>query len=248
MIGMGETLLKGKLPVTYAIPYTAQLEQLKALLDHYHLSKVTLAGLSYGGGIGIAFTTTYPTRVQSLLVMAPFTEALKGMDQWIRQQVAYTRITFPLNPATDDELYDYFLRQFIYTYYPSLEPSVLENSYKLEAVYRMVQGIRHYPTLADSAHLPPHSVHLIVAKQDQYIEKEVHDRFWQAVPPAARMSRVDVNHSEHKIPESAPAFAAAWTLAILKGNPEIRGGREFIGSTKSLTATSGELILDLQNP
>jgi pimeloyl-ACP methyl ester carboxylesterase len=248
MIGMGNTLLKGRLPVDFEIPFTAEVELLQNLLDHYQLRRVFLAGLSYGGGIGIAFTTRHPAYVQALVLMAPYTEPLKGMDDWIKEEITATRISYPFNPYSDDELYDYYLRQFIYQFYPSLEPSTVENPYKLEGVFRMVQGIRHYDSVADAAHLPTNSVHLLQGAKDQYIEPAALDRFWQGVPQTSRMSRVVIDQSEHKIPESTPAFAAAWTLAILHGRPELSGGREFSGTASALTATSGNLVLDLHQP
>lgn len=231
MIGMGRTLLEGPLPVDYAIPYHHQVELTRQLMDHFRIRKAFLAGLSYGGAIAVAFGAAHPNRVEQLILMAPFTEPLQGMDTWIKGQIAATRITFPLNPATDDELYDFFLRQFVFTSYPPLEPSVLENPYKLEAVFRMVQGIRKYDTLRDAGRLPRLSTHLLVARQDQYIQVDVLDRFWKHVPRSARASRIDISVSHHKIPETIPTFAAAWTHEILSRRPELSRGLEFEGST-----------------
>ena len=64
--------------------------------------------------------------------MAPYTQPLKGQDDWIKQQISVTRMQFPFNPYSDEQLYDYFLRQICFSTYPSLEPIVLENPYKLE--------------------------------------------------------------------------------------------------------------------
>ncbi len=246
MIGMGQTLLAGELPVNYKISHSDQVQTIKELMDHFRIKKAYVAGLSYGGAIGIAFGTAHPEMLVELILMAPFTEPLKSMDQLIRQQIAATRITFPLNPATDDELYDYFLRQFIYANYPSLEPSVVENPYKLEGIFRMVQGVRKFDTLKAARRLPAGSTHLVVADQDQYIKKEVHDRFWQAVPAASKLSRIDISQSEHKIPEAIPAFAAAWTFEILNHRKELSQGLFFQGNTRDFNAKSGNLEIALQ--
>ncbi len=40
---------------------------------------------------------------------------------------------------SDDDLYDLFLHQIVYATYPQAEPIVLENPFKLEATYRLVQ-------------------------------------------------------------------------------------------------------------
>jgi pimeloyl-ACP methyl ester carboxylesterase len=246
MIGMGRTLLKGSLPVMSTISYKDQVELTRDLMGTLGIRKAYIAGLSYGGAVAVAFATKHPELVEQVILMAPFTEPLKTMDQWIRIQVAQTRFTFPLNPATDDELYDYFLRNFIYATYPGLEPSVLENPYKLEAIFRMIQGIRHYNTLRDAGNLPLASTHLVVANQDQYIELEVMERFWDAVPSSARASRINITRSEHKIPENIPAFSAAWIHEIIRGRPELRQGAVFEGNTSDFSARSGSTNIRLQ--
>jgi pimeloyl-ACP methyl ester carboxylesterase len=246
LIGMGDTLLRGALPVNYAIPYSDQVELTAAVMSRLGVRKAFVAGLSYGGGIAVAFAAAHPERVEQLILMAPFTEPLKAMDSYIQGEVTANRLAFPLNPASDDELYDFFLRQFIYQAYPALEPSVLENPFKLEGIFRMVQGIRKYDTLKDARALPPGSTHLLVADQDQYIQKEVHDRFWRAVPPAARASRIDISVTEHKIPEAIPAFAAAWTAEILRRRPELNQGRSFEGHAQEMTARSGSVSIPLR--
>lgn len=245
MIGMGETLLNGKLPVSYAIPHSAQVELTKKLMDHFGIRKAYIVGLSYGGAIAVAFAQEYPAQVEQLILMAPFTEPLTKMDTYIRGQVRATRLMFPMNPATDDELYDFYLRQFIYAVYPSLEPTVLENPYKLEAIFRMIQGIRKVNTLGSARRLPDHSTHLIVADQDQYLQKDMLDRFWNAVPRAARASRIDITQTEHKIPEAIPDYAAAWTLEILSGRNELNRGLSFQGNTYDFSAKAKDVEISL---
>jgi pimeloyl-ACP methyl ester carboxylesterase len=247
MRGMGKTLLEGRLPVNYAIPHTDQVNHLKAILDLLGLKRVHLVGLSYGGGIGIAFAEKHPRMVDKLVLMAPFTEALESQDASIKKQIAWTRITFPLNPASDDELYDYFLRQTIYTTYPAAEPMVLENPYKLEAIFRMVQGIRKFKATEFLSNLPAGSVHLMVANQDQYIPQPVMDRFWAALPKAARASRINISYTEHKIPEAIPAFAATWVNETFSNNT-LSGGKIFSGDAQGFEARSGTLRINLPRP
>ncbi len=80
MIGMGDTLLNGKLPVSYSITHAAQVKLLQNLLDHFKIRQASLVGLSYGGAIAIAFADAHPTRVSRLVLMGPLTEPLTGMD------------------------------------------------------------------------------------------------------------------------------------------------------------------------
>lgn len=247
MKGMGKTLLNDPLPVDYAISHSNQVDDLKALLDKLGLKKVELVGLSYGGGIGIAFAKAYPNYVSRLILMAPFTEALEDQDKMIKRQIQATRIAFPYNPASDDELYDFFLRHTIYTTYPLAEPIVLENPFKLEAVFRMVQGIRRFKAEEVVKNFPQVPVHLMVANQDQYIPQSVMDRFWAALPDRNRASRINISRSEHKMPEAIPGYGAAWVMEILK-NPDVADGKIFDGNAQHFRAKSGELEISLPRP
>lgn len=208
MDGMGQTLIKYG-PKNGPYPYQNQVEDLYLLLKKLEVKKpYNLVGLSYGGGIGAGFAFKYPKLVNKIVLMAPYTQPLKDQDTWIKGQIAVTRLQFPLNPASDDELYDFFLRQISFATYPMVEPIVLEHPYKLEAVFRMTQGIRHFDVSA-SAHLfPKNSVYLVMAQQDQYIPAEVLENFWNQIPDESKVEKIYVPWSEHKIPEARPVMAA----------------------------------------
>lgn len=208
MDGMGQTLLKYKMPDS-PYPYQEQVSDLDDLLKTLKMkAPYNLVGLSYGGGIGAMYTAIYPRKVKNAILMAPYTEALAQQDNWIKLQVALTRLQFPFNPYSDDAIYDYFLKQVCYTTYPFAEPIVLENPYKLEAVFRMTQGIRKLKVADYVSKFPKNSVTLVMAENDQYIPEEVLENFWKIVPASAKAGKILVQNSEHKIPEAQPAKAA----------------------------------------
>lgn len=218
MDGMGKTLLRhGVKPEPYA--YTDQVEDLYSLLKTIELkAPYNIVGLSYGGGITAAYSYKYGKTVKNAVLMAPYTEALEQQDAYIKFQVALTRLYFPFNPATNDQIYDYYLRQICYTTYPLVEPVVLENPLKLEAVFRMTQGIRKFRAADEAERFPKNTVHLIIAEKDQYIPREVLTKFWEAVPAQAKASLTILEGSEHKIPESKPAEAANIIESIVNGS------------------------------
>lgn len=227
MKGMGQTLLNDGYQYE-SINIENQVDDLAALLQTLKIqAPYHLVGLSYGGGIGLAFTAKFPKSVKNLVLMAPYTEPLETQDQWIRSQIWYVRKVFPFNPASDDELYEYFLKQIIYSTYPSAEPIVLEHPYKLEGVYRMVQGIRKWTSAQAVNFLPASSVHLMVAGQDQYVPRKVMTAFWESVPESAKASYILVNNAEHKIPEDIPRFSANWTAQIVLGNQLLNQNKQF---------------------
>lgn len=208
MSGMGQTLLRyGVRSSPYF--YTEQVLELNQLLKKLKVPKpYNLVGLSYGGGIALAYAQQYPANINKIVAMAPYTAPLEGQDSWIKQQIAVTRSMFPYNPASNDELYDYFLKQIVYSSYPALEPIVLENPIKLEATFRLTQGIRKFSALENIDRLPDHSVYLVIAENDQYIPAGILDSFWEEIPERARIEKIIVQNSEHKIPEAVPADAA----------------------------------------
>lgn len=227
--GQGQTLLKYA-PVLAPIPVQNQVEDLKVLLDVMNLKgPYNIAGLSYGGGVVAGFAAAYPSLVNNLIMMAPFTRPLDGQDSWIKAQIWATRQIFPYNKMTDDDLYDFYLHQIVYATYPQAEPIVLENPFKLEATFRLVQGIRKFRPIDLTGSIPHRSLHLMIARQDQYINTGVLDEYWDAVPEAARASRLYINGSEHKMVEAVPNFTAAWVYQIISGNKKLFEGRDFEG-------------------
>lgn len=225
--GMGQSLLKYA-PSMAPYPVEQQIDDTRTILMAAGLRPpYNFAGLSYGGGIAMGYALKYPREIRNLILIAPYSERLRDQDRTIETQINATRIMFPANPATDDELYDWFLHQIIYATYPAAEPITLENPYKLEAVYNLVRGIRKFKPVDHAAQLPPSTVHLMQAAQDQYIPVDVLHKLWDMTNPAARMSYVYVYETEHKMPEAIPEFTAKWTWQILKGNPLLRGGTKF---------------------
>lgn len=245
--GMGKSLLRYA-PSVGPYPYEQQARDLKTLMNAARLpAPYSFVGLSYGGGIGLAYALMFPRDLRHLILIAPYTEALASQDQSILRQVRMARAAWPYNPASDEDLYDFYLRQTVYGSYPASEPIVLENPFKLEGVYNLVRGIRKFRAI-DSAHLLPRgTVHLVTAVSDQYIPTAVLEKFWSRVAPMARMSRIRVFQTEHKIPEAVPEFAAAWTWQILKGNPLLSGGRDFEGWPYRMIVKTGGREIPLED-
>lgn len=228
-MAMGQTLLKYA-PITAAVQIEDQARDLHSLVQALKIeSKLNLAGLSYGGGLAMVYCQLFPENVNKLILMAPFTQPVEEQDKWIRSQIWYIRIMQPWNSATDDELYDYFLKTLVYTSYPIAEPIALENPFKLEGIFRLVQGIRKWNAGLSLSSFPEKSVNLIIAENDQYVKRPVLDAFWKSVPISARASYMVIRNSEHKIPEAVPRFAAAWIQEILNDNRTILEKQSFEG-------------------
>lgn len=215
MEGMGQTLLKYA-PIKAIIPITTHVKDLHVLLKKLKIPKpYNILGLSYGGGVAIAYGLKYPSFVNHLILMAPYTKPIEKVDQYIKNQVAATRLMNPFNPYTDDEVYEFYFRQFVYMTYPQQEPIVLENPYKLEAVFRLSQGTGAFVPSEHVANLKvPAS--LLIPEKDQYFKPAEYMEFWNLFPVKSRANLFLVKGAEHKIPESQPALAAKIVQKILE--------------------------------
>lgn len=225
--GMGKTL-EADGAVTDVIRIEDQARDLNLLTQKVGLTgKLNLVGLSYGGGLAIAFAKNYSSRINKAILISPYTGPIEKQEIYIQAQIAWTRITFPYNPATDEELYAYFLRNIVYFVNPYSEPTMLRSPLKPEAVFQMTQGIRKYDVKSAAALFPKKSVHLVIAGSDQYIPRPMLENFWTSLCSDARASKMIIDYSEHKIPEAFPQFNAQWVNMIMQETPGINDGLSY---------------------
>lgn len=242
--GMGKTLEKNG-PVKTVIPLAQQVEDLYQLMGVLNISRAHLVGLSYGGALGIAFAAVHPEKVEALIPLAPYVRPLEQQDRMLQQKVVTHHMMHPTDKRSDDEIYDQYLHDYIFQYYPIYEPTVKEHPWRLEAVFQMVVGIRHLDILALARKIEIAPVHMVTADKDQYVPKKDHEDFWRSLSARVQVSRLNILGSEHKIPEAQPKFAAAWIKQIVTGNGQIKNGRSFVGDPVTHKATSGQDVIAL---
>lgn len=229
-VGMGKTmeLTQG---LHHPVTITEQVHDLNALLDALAIhEKIHLLGLSYGGGVAIEFTATYPSRVETLIPMAAYTAALPAQVKQIMAQIAWTRMWMPWDKRTDAELYSMYLKQTVYMTYPLSEPIVLENPWKLESVYNLAEGATSFNAEFFINQLPAGVLYQIDARKDQYIPPDIPQAFWNKVPAHIRASRMILDMSGHKIPEAFPIFAANYVKHIIARDPRLQDGKTWAGN------------------
>lgn len=154
-----------------------------------------------------------------------YQKALHSMD-WM---TTLNNETLP-DPNDFEAVYDFYLRILIYTTYWIPEPGVLENPFKLEGIFRMVQGVKEWNAHDIAARLPDHKIHAIAALQDEHVKIDRMDAFWDKIPDRAKASYLHLNMSQHKVPTQWPRSTAAWILQILNRNPELQRGFTFEGN------------------
>ncbi len=245
MVGMGETLLANA-PANYEIPFDDQIQDLKDLHTVLKIPGPTfLAGLSYGGGMVLDYLALYPDDFTQFIAMSPFLARLPEQDKWIKDKVEWNHILYPFDPRSDEELYNWYLQVLINSTYPAAEPIILENPFKLEAVYRMVKGALNWNAVAVAPGFKGAKLHLMSGEADAYVPLASQLEFWQKVPPAAHLSAIIIKAAPHKLPEALPVFTARWLMQILNGNSDLQKGLIFNGDPQQGNARSGPITIPL---
>ncbi|HMN67129.1 MAG TPA: alpha/beta hydrolase [Bdellovibrionales bacterium] len=245
MEGMGLTLLE-KAPQRQDIPIENQAEDLEELMRRLRIQgPLSVAGLSYGGAVALEHAARYPRRFANVIAIAPVMERLPDQNKMIQRWIDAHRVWFPLDLRTDDELYDRYLRVLIYSTYPLAEPILLENPYKLEAVYLMVKGAKNWTAFERIKKFPRAKIHLIGAIDDEFVKDDRMRVLWEKLPPGVGESYLRVEQTRHKVPEERPAFTASWVREILLGNAELKKGLTFLGDPFQGEARSGNVTIPL---
>lgn len=217
--GQGYSLRQFGAPLE-PIPIQQQADDLYWLSAALNLERLNLVGLSYGGGLAIAFAERYGHLIENAFLLAPYTEPLESQDRLIQQQIQWVRITQPWNTQSDEELYAALLRVNVFQVFPLSESNILNHPDKREAVFQMIQGIRKFNMIKSSQSFPSNSVHLIIAGLDQYIPRPVLERFWSQLPTDSQSTKMVFRFSEHKLPEAFPQYTALWIKQVLENKNE----------------------------
>ncbi|MGZ3651371.1 MAG: alpha/beta hydrolase [Bdellovibrionota bacterium] len=243
MRGMGKTL-EANGEVKDIITLSQQVDDLAQVLDNRGIDKANLAGLSYGGGVGLAFAQKFPGRVDKLILMAPYVKALQQQDQYLTQQVKMFKMMHPTDKRSDDEIYDFeALKPFIFQNYPIYEPAVKKHPWRIGAVWEMVRGIRKFKATDIIHDLSNTHIHLIMAGKDQYVPAPDHMEFWNALGNESKLSRIVMAGSEHKMPEAIPHFLAGWLGLCLDGDNRLTNNVTFDGQPAAGTASAGSVSI-----
>lgn len=206
MRGMGKTFEANE-PITKPIPYMTQVKDLKALIKDLNLpDKPILMGLSYGGGIGLAFTAEYPELVEHTILLAPYTKPLEGQDKMFKSIISQENMirSFFFMPTLDPEqAYSDLLKKNVHNVYPLIEPG----SWNADAVFNLTEGIRVWNALTDPKVRElneKRKITLVAAVLDQYVEYPTLVTLAAILENNGSLNRFEKVWSDHKIPETNP--------------------------------------------
>ena len=213
------------------------------------------AGLSFGGAVGLLYSTRYPKDFDQFIAIAPFLERLPDQDQWIKTMMQWHRMYIPFDRISDSDLYDFYL-SFVVSTYPAVEPILYRDwPHRVWGAFRNVQGAKDWNAWAVAEGYPEGKVHIIGSIEDEFVKIERLNNLWEKIPRASRTSYLRLKEttenfyrrglSNHKIPEKWPAISAWWINQILSGNPELFRGLVFDAEISKGEAISGSVRLPL---
>jgi pimeloyl-ACP methyl ester carboxylesterase len=208
--GQGYTLAYNSLNLG-DLSWQGQVEDVKQLIDFFKIPKVIVSGLSYGGGIALAFAGTHPERILKVIAFAPFVEPVQPTENFLNKKVKDIQNIFPDTDPTS--LFENLFRLVVYTTYPLAEPSVLAHPLKPEAITQMALGIRSLDLTKFIHRLPRKSLNLVGGKLDTLVPLEVIDRLWHRTPLSVRQSYTTLD-AGHRITTWNSDFAAKLIEAI----------------------------------
>ena len=245
MVNMGKTLLD-RVPDIPEVMFDDQMRDLKDLYTTLNIpGPKYLIGLSYGGGLVLNYLASYPNDFERVIAEAPYLRPLADQDNFIKNEVTGYKLMFPFDPRSKQDLYDIFLRDFVYKFFPLAEPVLLENPFKTEGVYRMVQGSETWEVRNVMDNYPAGKLFLVVGDKDQYIPLADQTQFWRELKSSAKASMVIIRGASHKLPEVVPDFDAQLIVQILNGNPALNQGLTFQGDLLKGQLTSDNLVIPL---
>lgn len=208
--GQGATLAYNS-PKLGDLSWQTQVDDVKHLIDFFHIPKVIVSGLSYGGGIAIAFAGTHPERVQKVVAFAPFVEPVQPTEDFLNKRVDQVMRYFP--ETNSEELFKNLFRVIVYATYPLAEPSVLAHPLKPEAITHMALGIRSLDLTKIMHHLPKKSLNLVGGSFDSSVPLDVIERLWHRTPVSVRQSYTTLD-TGHRITTWRSEFSAHLIEAI----------------------------------
>jgi pimeloyl-ACP methyl ester carboxylesterase len=213
LLGQGQTLLeqigvksfdRGK-----NISFETQVAMLKALQEKLGLPQVTIAGISYGGGVAGAYARANPEKVSKVALIAPY--IISSDRQYPGADLYLGAMAFnPFAQAMYDQQIKNMIRMGL-NKVPEYLESHREDFY--EAMFRLTKGIQPLDlrNVAPGIRAP---VHILKAKADPVVLESSVNSAWNALPQSSQAS-IETIEGAHDLVGSKPKESAEWMAKVL---------------------------------
>ncbi len=179
------------------LSWQAQVGDMHDILQFFGIQKVIMSGLSYGGGMALAFSRLYPAMVEKVVAFAPYIAPLKAAIAQIRQLASAMFMWFPLMSESDRmELAGEYLA---YTEGPLGEPELLERPYGLgvESLLAMTRGLKGLNNEDTLQVLPKGSLALVDGTNDLVVPPSMLDIAYEK-SGLAKLVRIYYDWGQHR--------------------------------------------------
>lgn len=221
LIGQGLSLQKeftsGK-KFNYRISVEQQGKALLELCRHLKISKFSLAGFSYGGGVALWLAQNVPDRVQDLILFLPFLLRLDLSFPLSRLFHFQYDLIKKMTPAflqgpyhLIEKSYEHFVHDYMHFRFAQRIPHFLYR----EAAIQISEGIMNFNVFHGLSDLPEGKLHLVSSDLDTLIPKSLVREFWMRLPESKKQSWTRVTDGEHLLFEQNPVFCASLLQSLL---------------------------------
>lgn len=201
----------------------AQADAMAALLDALQLGRVVVVGHSLGGALALALAQRHPARVAALALIAPLTQAPRGVPRafagidigarWLQRLVAWT-LAVPVGMAQRDKLLGIvFGPEPVPRDFATRGGGLLgvRPSHFVAACTDLAAVPQDLPTMAGRYPAMTLPVHVLYGRGDRILDPAEQGQGLVDALPGARLELVD---GGHMLPVTQPALTTAFVRRV----------------------------------
>jgi pimeloyl-ACP methyl ester carboxylesterase len=202
-----------------------QVKDVEALRMFFGLKKIVVSGLSYGGGIAIAYATVHPENVEKIIAFDPFIAPIEPQEQQIQSMVDSFIM---LNPFADRKMvYESIFTTIVFSTYHLSEPKILDQPNKQEAVVKLALGMRSFNIFDRYSTLRNNTVVLVGGSEDNLVTQAVLTKAWTSITKSMRSAYVVMLGLPHRTTTYDPVGSVNIIKEALRSDGVLNNGRMF---------------------
>ena len=207
------------------LDWKSQVKDVEALRTFFGIKKLVVSGLSYGGGIAIAYATVHPEHVEKVIAFDPFIAPIQPQEKQIQSMVDGYMMMNPF--ANRDQVYETIFTTIVFSTYHLSEPKILDQPNKQEAVVKLALGMRSFDIFKRYPTLTNNSLVLVGGSEDNLVTQEVLTKVWTTIAKSMRSAYVVMLGLPHRTTTYDPVGSVNIIKEALKADGVLNNGRMF---------------------
>ncbi len=207
------------------LDWQSQVKDVEALRSFFGIKKLVVSGLSYGGGIAIAYATVHPESVEKVIAFDPFIAPIEPQEKQIQSMVDSYMM---MNPFANREMvYETIFTTIVFSTYHLSEPKILDQPNKQEAVVQLALGMRSFDIFKRYSTLRKNSLVLVGGSEDNLVTQPVLTKVWTTIAKSMRSAYVVMLGLQHRTTTYDPVGSVNIIKEALKADGVLNNGRMF---------------------